>query len=129
MEVTVTIAADEDELSEVIPVLSSLSESASAEVDTGGELNSVESAIGSLSEEERYVLWALQESPGSALRVIHRTATQAEDSPFNDFDSDNGWNDERQRVRNILWELRGELTRNDGQLWYPTEDAPRVDLP
>lgn len=121
MEIEVTIQADDGELPVIAQTLENLaSESEIAvtrESDDGRELD--------LDEEERYVLAALQEEPGSALRVIHRTATEIAGSPFDDYQQEDGWNDERQNVRSILWSFEDDgIVRNDGQLWYPTDDTP-----
>jgi hypothetical protein len=56
---------------------------------------------------------------------VHRKATEIEGSPFDDYVQNDGWNDERQNIREILWSLKSDgLVDNDGQLWYPTDEAP-----
>ena len=68
---------------------------------------------------------AVQASSGSSLRVIHRTANELDDSPFDGYSQEDEWNDERAEVQGILWSLKSDdLVRNDGQQWYPTNDAP-----
>lgn len=120
MEIEITIKADESELSEVTEMLSGLD--AETEVAAGDE---GESPIDELTEEELYVIAAVQESPRSALRVIQRTANQLEGSPFTEYDEDEGWNEERERIQSLLWSLSEDgWVENDGQQWYPGERAP-----
>lgn len=123
IKVSVTIEADETELDEVRELTAGLD--ADSEVAVAEEEATEESE---LTEDQRYVIAALQNSPRSALRVVHRVATELDDSPFDDFvegSDENSWNDERQYIRDILWSMKSDgLVDNDGQLWYAVEDAP-----
>jgi len=120
MQIEVTIKADKSELSEVTEMLSGLD--AETQVADSDESDS---AVDELSEEELYVIAAVQESPRSALRIIQRTANQLEGSPFTEYDEEEGWNDERERIQSHLWSLSGDgWVENDGQQWYPGEKAP-----
>ncbi|WP_207587147.1 hypothetical protein [Halomontanus rarus] len=121
MQVEVSITADETELSAVTNLIAQLEEEAELDVSTQSERsNDLD-----LTEEERYIIAALHEQPRSALRVVHRVATNLDGSPFDSFDEDNGWNEERQNVRDLLWSMKNDgLVDNDGQLWFPTDQAP-----
>lgn len=61
-----------------------------------------------LTEQEQYIIAALQEQPRSALRVVHRVATTLDGSPFEEFDDDDGWNEERKEIRDLLWSIKFE---------------------
>lgn len=90
-------------------------------LDADGERDKIED----LSEEQKYVLKALRELPdGGALRVVHRLAAENEESPFDDYDSDNGWNEERKTVRSHLQALKRKgLVEREKQTWMVTERA------
>lgn len=121
MEIELSITADESELPMIINALSEVEDSVDVSVGEPGEAPSASD----LSEDQRYVLAAVQESAGSALRVIHRTANELDGSPFGEYSEEDGWNDEREEVQRLLWLLkRNDLVRNDGQQWYPTDEAP-----
>jgi len=101
--------------------------------DEESETRSYEAMLDELpSDEHRYVFRALVQNRGRARRVIHRAATQFEDSPFDDFDPDNE-TAERGRVGEILWELqRLNYAYHDGNKWFPesekfTESALEAD--
>ena len=121
MEIELSITADESELPMIINALSEVEDSVDVSVGEPGEAPSASD----LSEDQRYVLAAVQESAGSALRVIHRTTNELDGSPFDEYSEEDGWNDEREEVQRLLWLLkRNDLVRNDGQQWYPTDEAP-----
>jgi len=121
MEVELSITADESELPMIVNALSEIEDSIDVSVGERGEGPSASD----LSEDQRYILAAVQESPGSALRVIHRTTNELDGSPFDEYSEEDGWNDEREEVQRLLWLLkRNDLVRNDGQQWYPTDEAP-----
>jgi hypothetical protein len=121
MEIELSITADESELPMIVNALSEIEDSVDVSVRGSGEGPSAND----LSEDQRYVLAAVQESPGSALRVIHRTTNELDGSPFNEYSEEDGWNDEREEVQRLLWLLkRNDLVRNDGQQWYLTDEAP-----
>jgi hypothetical protein len=86
-----------------------------------------ESAISQLTKHERYVLRALCETPGGgARRVIHRTAGDFADSPFENPES-NGT--ERSTVGSILARLTTVgLAEQDQSTWYPSDVAKTVDV-
>lgn len=108
-------------------------ESGEASADEDDETTSYEEMLEELpSDEHRYVFRALVQNRGRARRVIHRAATQFEDSPFDDFDPDNE-TDERGRIGELLWELqRLDYAYHDGNKWFPesekfTESALEAD--
>ena len=122
MKVEVTITADDVELEEVNELIAGLADGSGLEATVEDEEVTEELE---LTENERYVLASLQEEPRSALRVVHRVATEIEGAPFDSFDEDDGWNEERREVREVLWSMKSDgLVDNDGQLWYPTDEAP-----
>jgi hypothetical protein len=121
MEIELSITADESELPMIVNALSVIEDSVDVSVGERGEGLSASD----LSEDQRYVLAAVRESPGSALRVIHRTTNELNGSPFDEYSEEDGWNDEREEVQRFLWLLkRNDLVQNDGQQWYPTDEAP-----
>jgi hypothetical protein len=121
MQVEVSITADETELSTVANLIAQLEEETELDLSTQSERSHDQD----LNEEQRYIIAALHEQPRSALRVVHRVATNLDSSPFDSFDEDNGWNDERQNIRDSLWSMKSDgLVDNDGQLWFPTDQAP-----
>ncbi|ELZ21071.1 hypothetical protein C475_18973 [Halosimplex carlsbadense 2-9-1] len=123
MRLELTITADKSELPLIVNALSTLEGDVDVSVDADGD-DGGQIAI-DLTNEGRYVLAAVQESPGSALRVIHRTVNELDGTPFEGYSQEDGWNDEREEVQGLLWSLKSEdLVRNDGQQWYPTDDAP-----
>ena len=120
MQIEITIKADQSELSEVTEVLSGIDAETGVAIDDESD-----SAVDGLTEEELYVIAAVQESPRSALRVIQRTANQLEGSPFTEYDEEEGWNDEREQIQSHLWSLSEDgWVGNDGQQWYTGEKAP-----
>lgn len=121
MQLELSITADESELPMIVSALSEIEDSVDVSVAGRGEIPSADD----LTEDQRYVMAAVQESPGSALRVIHRTTNELEGSPFDEYSEEEGWNDEREEVQRLLWLLkRNDLVRNDGQQWYLADNAP-----
>lgn len=126
MRFNLNIEADRDELSEIIAILEQLETSPDVTINHEEE---EAQPVTNLTDEERFVIASLHANPRSALRVVHRLATELRGSPFDDFDEDNGWNDERQRIRDLLWSMKSDgLVHNDGQLWYATDEAPLTNL-
>lgn len=123
MKLELTITADESELPPLVNALSTLEDG--IDVSVGTDEDEGDRGATDLTEGKRYVLAAVQESPGSALRVIHRTTNGLEGTPFEEYSQEDGWNDEREEVQDLLWSLKSDdLVRNDGQQWYPADDAP-----
>lgn len=126
MQLELTITADESELPLVVNALSTLEGDVAVSVGADGD-HGGRTAI-DLTEEERCVLAAVQESPGSALRVIHWTVNELDGTPFDEYLQEDSWNDEREEVQGLLWSLKGDdLVRNEGQQWYLTDEAP-IDI-
>ncbi len=122
MQIEVSITADGSELPALVGALTTLKD---ADISVTTKEPETDHVVPDLTEEERYVLAAVQASSGSALRVIHRKANELDGSPFDAYSREDGWNDEREKLQNILWSLKSDnLVRNDGQQWYPTDDAP-----
>ncbi|QLG62000.1 hypothetical protein [Halorarum salinum] len=114
--------ADETELPQIRSLIDGIEDEAELTV-TDDEENDPSDL--DLTNEQRYVIAALQESPESALRVVHRVATELEGTPFDDYQEEDGWTDERQHIRDMLWSMKSDgLVDNDGQLWYATDEAP-----
>lgn len=126
MQIEVAITANGSELSEIVDMLQTIDD---ADIAVSEEEEDEDVLDADLSEEKRYVLTAVQESPNSALRVIHRKATGLDGSPFSEYDRDNGWNNERETVQSILWGLKDKgYVKIDGQRWLPTDDAPTIQI-
>lgn len=98
-------------------------ESGKATLEEEEENRSYEEVLSDLpTDEHRYVFRSLVQNRGRARRVIHRAATQFEDSPFDDFDPDDV-TAERGRIGEILWELqRLDYAYHDGNQWYPESE-------
>lgn len=127
MKIEVAVTADRSELPEIVEMLQTVGDSPDVNVSEEEENEDVLDA--DLSEEERYVIAAVQESPSSALRVIHRKVTGLDGSPFSEYDRDDGWNNEREAVQSILWNLKDKgYVRIDGQRWLPTDEAPLIQV-
>ncbi len=70
-----------------------------------------------LSMTELFVLGAVMENSGRALRSIHKTAASFEESPIEWTES---WSDDRTTVQSALWSLRDkELVSLQQRSWYP----------
>ncbi|ADJ16802.1 hypothetical protein [Halalkalicoccus jeotgali] len=74
------------------------------------------------SEEHRMVYEAVKANPRHALRVYHETLAEDNETPYDNFQQPDGWNDERVDIRSKMWDLK-ELgyVDNATQLWYPVE--------
>lgn len=84
-------------------------------------------AIDSLTEKELFVLHALcQNSGGAVRRVIHKEVSDIPSSPFENPESSGN---ERSLVGSILSRLQGVgLAERDKHTWYPTEDALSAEM-
>ncbi|WP_396614071.1 hypothetical protein ACH9L7_19985 (plasmid) [Haloferax sp. S1W] len=134
-EITITVTiGEEDEVPAAVrefigQQLGGGGDAAQVEADSDGatdedsETRSYEEMLNELpSDEHRYVFRALVQNRGRARRVIHRAATQFEDSPFDDFDPDNETS-ERGRIGELLWELqRLDYAYHDGNKWFPESE-------
>jgi len=110
MEIEVIIAAEVDEIGAVTNALSELNPEIT-----------VEDEEQDLSPTERAVLRAVRENPGRALRSVHETAAQYEDSPIEWVDS---WGAERETVQSTLHSIRGQdLLRLEERSWYPVDES------
>lgn len=109
MEFEITIRYDESELKRVLSVLQTLESQSDARSD--------------LDDRQRAVLEAIQEhrNEGVTLRNIHRAVAEHEDGVFSEEAANDSWNDEREKVQSIVWDLsdRG-LVQNNNRTWYPT---------
>ncbi|MFB6201344.1 MAG: hypothetical protein ABEI98_04970 [Halorhabdus sp.] len=81
-----------------------------------------------LSDEHRNVLTVLGENPRSRLREIHDKLVAMSDSQFvYSPEFGEGWNDERRRVRELIWNLNNQgLITNDYQQWYLTKEGRNI---
>lgn len=93
-----------------------------------GDIEEPADAIDRLTKEEQFVLKALRQNTGGAVRrVIHGDATELPDSPFEEPNS-NGT--ERNEVGSILSRLQNVgLTEQNKHTWSPTDEALGIDLP
>jgi hypothetical protein len=74
---------------------------------------------------EKAVLTAVRENPGSSLRTIHRTVAQSDDSEIEWVD---GWSDERTSVQSALQSLRDQdSVRLEDRSWYPSDESESYD--
>lgn len=87
-----------------------------------GDVDGASDAIDRLTDEEAFVLRALCQNTGGAVRrVIHGDVSELPDSPFNNPNS-NG--QERNKVGSILSRLNNiGLAKRNKYTWYPTEEA------
>lgn len=88
------------------------------------EIESPDSAVHQLTDQEQYVLSALCKNPGGAARrVIHRDACSLTDSPFQNPED----KEERKTVGSILSRLSGVgLGEREKNTWYPTDKAQEI---
>ena len=114
-----------DSIEELNRIVANIDPETDVEVEVTSGTDDERGKIADLSEEQKYVLKALGELPdGGALRVVHRLAAEDGESPFDDYDSDNGWNEERKTVRSHLQALqRKGLVEREKQTWIATEGA------
>jgi hypothetical protein len=114
-----------DSIEELNQIVASLGPETDVDVEVTADADDERGNIEDLSEEQKYVLKALRELPdGGALRVVHRLAAENEESPFDDYNSDNGWNEERKTVRSHLQALqRKGLVEREKQTWIAAERA------
>lgn len=87
-----------------------------------GDVDEPSDAIDRLTDEEVFVLQALCQNTGGAVRrVIHGDVSELSGSPF---DSPNSNGKERSEVGSILSRLQNVgLAERDKHTWYPTEEA------
>lgn len=118
-----------DSIEELNRIVASLGSETDVDVDVTSDADEERGKVENLSEEQKYVLEALRELPdGGALRVVHRLAAEDNESPFDDYDSDDGWNEERKTVRSHLQALqRKGLVEREKQTWMATGRAESDD--
>lgn len=118
-----------DSIEELNRIVASLGSETDVDVDVTSDADEERGKVEDLSEEQKYVLKALRELPdGGALRVVHRLAAEDNESPFDDYDSDDGWNEERKTVRSHLQALqRKGLVEREKQTWMATGRAESDD--
>ena len=108
MEFETTIRYDESEQGRVLSVLEKLE----SQTDVHSELD----------DRQSIVLEAIQERrDGVTLQNIHRIAAGHESGLFSEEAANDSWNDEREEVQSIVWDLNDrELVQNNNRTWYPT---------
>jgi len=91
-----------------------------------GDVDEPEDAIDRLTEEEQFVLRALRQNTGGAVRrVIHGDVSELPESPF---DEPNANGRERSEVGSILSRLQNVgLAEQNKHTWYPTDEALAVE--
>ncbi|ELZ77479.1 hypothetical protein C456_03041 [Haloferax volcanii DSM 14919] len=91
-----------------------------------GDIDEPLDAIDRLTVEELYVLRALRQNTGGAVRrVIHGDVSELPDSPFNE---PNANGKERNEVGSILSRLQNVgLAERNKHTWYPTDEALAVE--
>lgn len=92
-----------------------------------GDVDEPSDAINRLTDEEEFVLRALCQNTGGAVRrVIHGDVSELPGSPFN---SPNSNGKERSEVGSILSRLQNVgLAERNKHTWYPTEEATTAQL-
>jgi hypothetical protein len=93
-----------------------------------GDVEEPLDAIDRLTEKEHYVLRALKQNTGGAVRrVIHGDVSEIPGSPFR---SPNSNGRERNEVGSILGRLKNVgLAERNKYTWYPTDEALAVEEP
>ena len=93
-----------------------------------GDIEDPSDAIDRLTEEERFVLRALCQNTGGAVRrVIHGDVSELPGSPF---ENPNSNGRERNEVGSILSRLDNVgLAERDNHTWYPTDEALTIEMP
>lgn len=93
-----------------------------------GNIDEPSDAIDRLTDEEEFVLQALCQNTGGAVRrVIHGDVSNLPGSPFN---SPNSNGQERNKVGSILGRLKNVgLAKRNKHTWYPTEEAVTTQNP
>lgn len=102
-----------DDADELLQQVEGLGETHPEELDESGDWN--------LSTTEFYALSAVLETPGRALRSVHRTAASFDESSIEWTDS---WSSHRTDIQRALHSLRGKgLVELRKRSWYPKQPA------